>query len=96
MGEWGRIRGRWGQGRAARGLWFPEAGFSGAGFSGAGFSWVRRFLWRRSRGLRWRTRRCGAQGTIFHAFGIDDDVGGIGLEGSESDVGGGGAQGAEE
>jgi len=37
-----------------------------------------------------------SQGTIFDALGIDDHVGGLGLEGSELDVGGGGAQGAQE
>jgi hypothetical protein len=38
----------------------------------------------------------GAQRTILDALGIDDDLGGFRLEGSEFDVGGGGAQGAQE
>jgi hypothetical protein len=38
----------------------------------------------------------GSQGTILYGVGIDDDVGWLGLKGSELDVEGGGAQDAEE
>src|SRR5208282_3762427 len=37
-----------------------------------------------------------AQRAILDALGIDDDLGGLGLERSELDVGGGGAKGAQE
>jgi len=38
----------------------------------------------------------GAEGAISDAFGIDDDVGGVGFEVGELDVGGGDAEGAKE